>query len=86
LLANLEIQTEQIVKEQSNVTLDCLERGQQIDMFDYFNIQWYHNGSLISINDKRKTVNKAGQLTINSIHSSDDGLYVCCLNHTGKIK
>lgn len=88
-IANLEIQTEQIVKEQTNITLDCLEKetnnlstSSRIDnsksnsskLFDYLSIQWYHNGSLINANDKRKIVNNLnGQLTINQIHSSDEG-------------
>ena len=79
-LANLEVQTEKTVKEQTNITLDCLDKP-EADLNDYFNIRWFHNGSLIS--DKRKVVNQVGQLKINAIHSSDDGFYVCQLNHTG---
>lgn len=72
--------TERTAKEQTNVTLDCLEslKGNQLDSP---NIQWYHNGR--SVNDRRRTINSAGQLTIGQAIDLDSGLYVCSINQTG---
>jgi len=87
LLANPETELEQIGKEKTNITLDCLEKDTNSLLNSdkaHYSIQWYHNGSLLGTkNDKRKLINNVGQLIINQIHSSDEGLYVCQLNHTG---
>ena len=82
------MQLEQVAKEQTNITVDCLDRetdGLLGNDQSHYSIQWFHNGSLVGTADRRKLINNIGQLTINQIHSSDEGFYVCQLNHTGKL-
>lgn len=81
LLANLEVQSDLTLKEQTNVTLNCLESYTNDQI--YYQISWYFNGTLIA-DDKRKKMNDKGQLIMNQIDKSDEGIYVCKLNHTGK--